>query len=525
MRKDVIIIGAGCAGMVAALEALREGAKAGIIDRGPIGIGTNSALAGGRFSGPTPHYGPEEYIRDTLQTGKGINRESMVRLMAREAPDAFSFLCSLNFVLLEHSEGYRIKPSRPDLIPGVTLVKTLAERIMNSSGIDVLTGFYVTQILKEKENVYGVRGFDKRGKEVFIYAPGIVLATGGAGAIYLRNDNQKGIMGQGYYLASKAGLELWDMEFVQFHPIVIAEPGLPSTLFHARPLGIQLINSDGDDIAIKYGIDDLNKATMTRRDELSAILFQEGLKGPVHMNCRSVPASFWAKHPLGRIKFDFRRKPFAVSPAAHFFMGGVRIDENARTSLPGLYCCGEVVWGAHGANRMGGNALTECIVFGRIAGRNAARYALTHRISPSNPKESPKGLTYRPSSVQGVLKELRRRIRETAWRYAGVVRSEKGLNDGLDKLIELEGELKELVPHTVPDKKLKEDLMSAAFVLKAVFTASLSRKESRGAFMREDYPQEDDLNWRKNSCIVYDWERDRFSLNYYAHEKETLKEG
>jgi succinate dehydrogenase/fumarate reductase flavoprotein subunit len=514
LKKDVIVIGGGCAGMVAALEAHAAGARVVIIDRGPIGMGTNSALAGGGFAGPTRHYDTEDFVKDTLQTGKGINRESMVRLTAKEAPHAFSFLCSLGLDLEERSSGYHVKSPRDDLIPGVTLVKVLTARIRDLSAIDVLTGFYVTHIMKDEEKVYGVKGFNKEGQEVYINAPAVVLATGGAGAIYLRSDNQKGIMGQGYYLAAKAGLELWDMEFVQFHPIVIAQPGLPSTLFLARPREARLINANGDDLAKKYSIDDILKATITRRDELSAILFKEGLKGPVYMDCRNVPVSFWNRHPLRRIKFDFKREPLAVSPAVHFFMGGVRIDESGQTSLPGLFACGEVVWGLHGANRRGGNALTECVVFGRIAGRNAARHALTHRISQSTPMELPKDFPHRPSS-RGMLKELRRQIRETAWKYAGVVRSAKGLSDGLAKIIELEGELKELAPHTITDRKIKEDLLSASFVLKAVLVASISRQESRGSFIREDFPQTDDLIWRRNSCLTYDWGKSKFSLTYY----------
>lgn len=516
MKKDVIVIGAGCAGMVAALEAQAEGGDVAVIDRGPIGIGTNSALAGGRFTGPTQHYSQEEYVKGTLEIGKGINREELVRLMGQEAPHAFSLLHSFGLDLVEFSSGYLVRSPRPDLIPGLTLVKVLAEKIKSLSGIDVLTGLYVTEILRNEEKVYGVRGLHRKGEEVCIYAPAVVLATGGAGAIYQRNDNQKGIMGQGYYLAAKAGLELWDMEFVQFYPLVIAEPGLPSMpIFFPQPKEAKFINTAGEDIFKKYDIGDLTGgATITRRDELSAILFQESLRGPVSMDLRGVPDSLWEKFPLRllkKIKFDFQGKPFAVSPAAHFFMGGVRVDESGTTALPGLFACGEIVWGLHGANRMGGNALTECAVFGRIAGRNAARYARIQRASHPRAKEFPKDLSHRPSSVRGILKDLRQGIREIAWRYAGVVRTEKGLTEGLAKLMELERELKAVATQTVLERKSKEDLVSAAFVLKAVLTASISREESRGAFIREDFPQQDDLNWRKNSCLPYDRQKDQFS--------------
>jgi len=526
METHVIVIGAGCAGLIAAIEAQREGADVVLIDRGPIGIGTNSALSNGVFAGPSSHYGPEDHVRDTLHTGKGLNREPLVRLMAQEAPRAFSYLRSLGLDLVEFPGGYRIRSPRPDLMPGVTLVKTLSKEIYKLSELKVLTGLYVTDILRNEEGVCGVRGFVRTGDDVFIYAPAIVLATGGAGAIYIRSDNQRGTMGQGYRLAAKAGLELWDMEFVQFYPLVIAEPDLPLMLLYPPyPEEARLINAAGEDLLKKHGIDDLNKAISTRRDAFSAILFQEGLEGPVYMDYQRVPAPMWERHPLKVLKklrpFDSRKKLFAVSPAAHFFMGGVRIDEKGQTSFPGLFACGEVVWGLHGANRMRGNALTECVVFGKIAGRNAARYALTHRISSLNPRGSSKGLLHHQFSFnKEKLRELRRWMKEIAWKHAGVVRSEGELREGLAKLMDFEKELEAIVPQTAAERKLKEDLLSAAFVLKAVLTASLSRKESRGSFIREDFPEQDDVNWRRNSCLsCKEGENYGFSISYGLKSK------
>lgn len=518
MKTDLIVIGAGCAGMVAALGAQGEGAKVVLIDRGPIGIGNNSALSGGAFAGPTLHYDTEEYVKETLKTGKGINRELSVRLIASEAPRAFSFLRSLGLDLVESSGRYAVRSPRPNVIPGVTLVRALAGKIESSSGIKELTGVYVTEILKDGEKVCGVRGFERTGEEVCINAPAVVLATGGAGAIYLRSDNQKGIMGQGYYLAAKAGLQLWDMEFVQFFPLVIAEPGLPSQLiFSPHPKEMRLINAIGEDIFTKHGMD-LKEAIKTKRDEFSTILFKENSTGPIYMDYRRVRDSVWEKHPLSilkRIKFDFRSKPLAVSPAAHFFMGGVRTDESAQTSLAGLFACGEVVWGVHGANRMAGNALTECVIFGRIAGCSAAQYARRRHSAVSNAKGLSRDMLHQRFSTRKELKGIQKRIREAAWRYAGVVRSESGLSEGFAMVKALEIELEGVRPQTVADRKLKEDLMSAAFVLKAVLTASISRGESRGAFKREDFPQQDDFNWRKNSCLDYDREKNLFSANYY----------
>jgi len=519
MQKNVIVIGAGLAGMVAASTAQAEGAEVILIDRSSIGIGTNSAISNGVFAGPTSSYSPEDYIRDTLKIGKMINNEASVKIVAREAPDAFKFLRSTGINLEELSDRHILQSSGPDVIRGVPMVKKLAKKIKNLERVNILTNFYVTEILREGNQLRGVKGIDKTGRKISVYAPAVVMANGGAGAIYLRNDNQKSMMGQGYFLAAKAGLELWDMEFTQFYPIVMAEPGLPSVMLHTPyPREARLISASGEDIGRKYDIGDLNRAIRKKRDEFAAIIFKEGLSGPVSMDYRGVPSSLWKKYPLSllkKMKFDFRAKPLAISPGAHFFVGGIHTDELAQTSLPGLFACGEVVWGLHGANRMGGNALTECVVFGRVAGRNAARYALTHVLSPLVSKELPEDLVPHPSPGKMSYRELRRLIRDISWKYAGVVRSEAGLKTGMSELEELNREVKELAPNSVREIIIKEDLMSAAFVLKAVLTASLARNESRGCFSRKDFPQEDNINWRKNSSLVYEPGRGVFSVSHH----------
>ena len=519
MQKDVIVVGAGLAGMVAACAAHAEGAEVILIDRGSIGLGTNSAIANGVFAGPTSSYRPEDYIKDTLKVGKMINNKAFVKTVAREVPDAFTFLRSIGVSLTGFSGRYVLKSSAPDVIPGVTMVKKLAEYIRDLARINILTNFYVTEILREGNQLRGVKGIDKTGKKISVYAPAVVMANGGAGAVYLRNDNQKSMMGQGYFLAAKAGLELWDMEFVQFYPIVIAEPRLPSImLYPSYPKEARLINASGEDIGRKIGIGDFTEAIIKKRDEFSAIVFKEGLAGPVYMDYRKVPSSLWEKYPLSllkKIKFDFRTKPVTISPGAHFFVGGIRTDELAQTSIPGLFACGEVVSGLHGANRMGGNALTECVVFGRIAGSNAAMYALTHGPSPLFSKDLPEDLVPHPSAGKTPYRKLRHLIRDISWKYAGVVRSEEGLKIGMSKLAESSRELKETVPKSVREIKIKEDLMSAAFVLKAVLTTSLARRESRGCFIRKDFPQEDNINWLKNSSLVYEPEEGGFSVSHH----------
>jgi fumarate reductase (CoM/CoB) subunit A len=515
--KKVAVVGAGLAGMIAAITACREGAEVLLVDRGSIGLGSNSAMANGVFTGPGSSYGEMEYVADTIKIGRGLNRKTMVEAVAREARRGIELLRSTGLDITETTATYSVKSPDANIIPGVTLVRKVAETARALSALDVVTGFCVTEIVKVQGAVRGIRGFDRAGKETMIPADAVVLATGGAGAIYLRNDNQKTIMGQGYRLAAEAGLDLWDMEFVQYYPLVFADPHLPSVIVYPPyDAAVELINSAGEDLMAKYNLGNINEASLKKRDEFSATLFGELRSGPVFMDFRKVPSARWREHPLSLIaglRFDFSTSPVAVSPGAHFFMGGVRTDEYGRTELPGLFACGEVVAGLHGANRRGGNALMECLVFGAIAGRNAATEVLgseTHPVAPPEPQPAPTGA----SADRGELRDLRQEIRRIAWSSAGVVRTEGNMKEGLAQIDVLRQRLRSIQPETPDDRRLKLDLASAAFTVRAVLTAGLGRKESRGSFLRSDFPDEDNAHWKKNSCLKYDSENDTFTLSF-----------
>ena len=523
MKNQIIIVGAGLAGMVAAIAAHDEGAQVTLIDRGSVGLGTNSALSGGLFTGPTFLHSPEEYIRETLDVGRGINCERLVRLVASKASDGFDFLREMGLNLIEFPTAFAVQSSSPEIIRGVTLAKEVAKKVKELPGINILTGFYVTKILTENSQAHGVKGFDKEGKGITFHCDGVIIATGGAGAIYSRNDNQKTIMGQGYHLAAKAGLELLDMEFIQCYPLVIAEPHLPSMLVYPPyPHEAKLVNGKGEDILARYGIQDINDAIMKKRDEFSVILYEESKTSPVFMDFSEVPEHMWGIYPLAvldKLRFDVRKKPFAVSPAVHFCMGGVEVNNQGQTGLQGLYACGEVIWGIHGANRRGGNALTECVVMGRIAGESAAKYTRSgKRITTQKDDQGSDGKSSKVESHGSPvsLPEIRRRIRDLAWEHAGIVRDEEGITEGLRNLNGLEQYLEGASWSNVTERAMKEDLLSAVFSLRAILSASMGRKETRGSFIRKDFPKEDNANWRKNSYLTYDPEKDSFSVTYHA---------
>jgi succinate dehydrogenase / fumarate reductase flavoprotein subunit len=523
MSKRVIIIGAGLAGLTAAHAAAKQGATVLVVDRGPIGIGTNSALSNGVMSGPSERYRAEDFVRDTLRAGSGINCVSRVRLVAREAPSAFQIPRSIGVPIRERGVQRTIASPDPSVIPGVTLMRKLADHVRSLDNVHTLPGFCVTELLHRDGRVCGIMGFSRKGGQLEIEAPAVVLATGGAGAIYRRHDNQKRIMGQGYALAARAGLELLDMEFVQFYPLVLADPGLPALIVYppfAREA--KLAGASGVDILERNGLADVNDAIVKKRDLFSALLSEEGQRGGVFLDLREVPSAAWDVHPLAifrRLRFPFREKPVAVSPAVHFMMGGVRAAETGETDLAGLFACGEILWGLHGANRLGGNALTECIVTGALAGRFAAERALGSVPMPACTDRAKQ--VARPEGAGGMAdyRDIREHLRDAAWNGAGIVRTEGAMRKALSSLEDIEERLGRLSPQTVRERLLDCDLRAGALTQRAILQAGIGRKESRGSFLRSDHAGQDDAGWRRNSCLKYDADSSSFTVSYLPAEE------
>ncbi len=510
----MIVVGAGLAGMMAAYHAAREGAEVLLLDRGSVGLGTNSAMANGVFAGPTTSLGEGEYVRGTMEIGRMLNKQGSVALIAREARSSIRSLASFGLTVTEGPGSYSVRSPSPGVIPGVTMVKGVRDRVLSLDRVKAITGFFVTGFLREDDRVTGVAGFDRKGVPCSLPADSVVLASGGAGAAYLKHDNQKGILGHGYVLAARAGLPLLDMEFLQFYPLVVAGAHLPSMiLYPPLPEEAMLRGPSGEDLLTLHNLGNINQAIMTGRDRFSLILHRELEKGPVTVDFTAVPEDAWREHPmaiLGRLHFDFRRQPLPVSPAVHFCMGGIEVDDRCETALKGLFACGEVLWGLHGANRRGGNALTECVVTGAIAGREAASQVPR---SLGTAREGTPG-TGTGADSMGRFRETLRHIRSIAWEWAGLVRNGEGMAKGVDRLQEVENDLDRIrVDHPRALVAL-EDCRAAAFTVRAILTAGIPRHETRGAFIRSDFPEEDNLAWKKNSCLFYDPETKAFSVTY-----------
>ncbi|MFO8111418.1 MAG: FAD-dependent oxidoreductase [Desulfosalsimonadaceae bacterium] len=505
-RTDVVIIGGGLAGMTAALAALSQGAQVCIVDRTALGFGTNSALSNGVFSGPTARYSVDAFLTDTHRIGKSIGQRWMAARVAEDIETRISWLRNIGLRITEMKDHYFVESGENNSFPGAHLSRHVASYVGQQSGIKVHQGTHIARIEVSNGKAVGVSGFDHRGRPIVIQAGAVVLASGGAGALYRRNDNQKSALGQGYALALEAGLALWDMEFVQYYPLVMAQDRLPSMMLNPpHPPGSRIVNAAGQDLCVKYDIADLNDTVRNRRDWFSAVLFKEAKHGEVLMDYRAVAPHFWEQHPLVGFKnrrFDFRLHPVAISPAAHFMMGGVRIDECGATDIKGLFACGEVCWGLHGACRKGGNALSECLVFGHLAGFYAALHGLDscHNSWPVVSKDRYGESGGGKSNLSA--RDLRRSVQDVAWRCAGVVRAAEGLTGGLAELERLEPEIQYLSYAGPQDFRARCDLLSMVQVLTVILTASLARQESRGCFLREDYPEQDDAAWAKNSRVT-----------------------
>jgi succinate dehydrogenase/fumarate reductase flavoprotein subunit len=521
LSADVAIIGTGGAGMMAALAAAEQGVDVLIVGKAAVGRGTCTSFAGGFFTSSSLNFSKEQHYETTLEVGRHINDLQLVDLITQRGAACLEKLSGMGVRLLPMGNGFRVdNQDNEKLIPGYPLVNSM-RHAMDARDVKSLPGFHCLELIIEDDAVAGILGVTAEGPAV-ISAPSVILATGGAGAIYLRNDNPMGITGDGYTMALKAGCRLRDMEFVQFYPIGIAQPEMASNLILPPfPEEAKVYDAQGRNV-----FDDLENcntiadAIMRFRDTASIFFYRKHLEGGLFLDLTGVDDSQWQKlhslRLLAKKKFDFRTQKLGIAPIAHFFIGGIEINTEMETTLPGLFAVGEVTGGFHGANRMGGNALTECIVAGTIAGTNAT--SLSKRkgavdVSDSVVKDrTPKWAWEKGQGVRSEYGNLFSKIKKTAWENAGIIRDLGGMEEGLELVSLMENELEALNPGNITEGLRDNRMRSALLTLRGILKAGLMRKESRGALYREDYPESDDVNWRRNIFISLDRSTDNLIL-------------
>lgn len=514
IQTDILIIGSGLAGILAALEAEKSGLNVLLISKFALGLGTNTSLSNGAFTASNSRFSKEDHLKATLEAGKNLNRLMMVETLVGRAEEAILQLRNYGVPLQERGIGYILaRPQESSELGGILLIKPLIERLKRSS-IKLTSNLLIFDLIVEEGEVGGAFGFFRDGRPCLVRSKAIILATGGGGAIYQRNDNQKTILGDGYTLALRAGLPIYDIEFVQSYPLVLAEPGLSSIpLFPPFPKGILLMDDKGENLLDQLDLKgDLNHAIIHERDKFTLKVFELSQKRDIYCDLTRVSEEEWNRYPLNflrKSKFPFRERPFLIGPAVHFFMGGIEVDEKGRTALPGLFAAGEVVWGVHGANRLGGNALTECAVFGILSGHSASEYvrsvegktsSSSKRFSKKRWEERARDYTRKKKGSFEPPRDLLREFKIFAWRYGGPLREEERLKTGLSLLTQFEKRIERISPESVDDLFHKKELENIAILVRAILQGSLLRKESRGSFLRKDFPESDDQNWLKHTC-------------------------
>jgi len=510
VKTDVLVIGGGGAGMRAALAAREKGAEVLLVSKTPMGKSTCTYLSAGAFTLAVEGISKETHRAATLKAGKGINVQELAEILVNEAPDRVRELERWGLVGEWQRGRFRCLAKPPAL--GAPLAKILAERA-EENGVSSYPWVIVCELVVESGRVIGALGFDyRRGKAVAFLSKAVILASGGGGALYRRHDNPVRATGDGYVLAFNAGCHLRDMEFVQFIPNGAAEPGKPAYLIAASLMDAgRVVNSQGEDILEKYAIRDRPVAVRSR-DSTSLAIFREEMEGKeVFLDLRSVSEEDWNRETMAReqrsllVKHFFcAEKPVRISPLGHFFMGGVDTDQNGETEIPGLYAAGEVVGGLHGANRMGGNALGEVLVFGYRAGNASGEWVRGQDWVKGSQKRMEDRLNAFQKKIVGSLdgippRSLRRTIGEILWKDGGILRDAEGLVSALKELRRMaQEELPRVRSENAKEIMEKMELENALWVGEMILRSALMRQESRGAHFRKDFPMTDEENWKGN---------------------------
>jgi succinate dehydrogenase/fumarate reductase flavoprotein subunit len=503
---DVIVIGSGAAGLRAALSVRAAGLSVCVVSKASPGKSTCTWFSAGMMAGSAGADLRHTHLQRTLAAGRGLNEAILAGILVEEAPPRIDELIRWG-IHADVINGYLYAKGRPPVL-GEEIVRCLLRR-NEALGTCFWGNLVVTDVLVGN-GAAGVNAYEKpSGEWVVLTAGAVIIATGGASALYLRTDNPRRILGDGYRLAIEAGAMLQDMEFVQFYPLCLSEPGATPLVIPPRIADRgRLINDDKEDILEKYGITE-RPAGERARDLLSQALFKEVHRNGknVWLDLRHLSEADWRVDPFAASlrgllckRHGAGERPLRVAPAAHHSMGGAKIDATGATSVAGLFAAGEAAGGLHGANRMGGNALSETVVFGARAGSAAAAWA--NRPGGGSRQDLLKELGERarkwscgtPIGVEG-----KDRLRKIMWEDGGIIRDEKGLCRALGAVKDIQNEASASSSKSELNGKELLDLIelrSAARVATLILEAALMRRESRGAHFREDFPGQNDAQWQ-----------------------------
>jgi succinate dehydrogenase / fumarate reductase flavoprotein subunit len=558
-EHDVLIIGAGGAGLRAAIEALGQGVSVGVVCKSLLGK-AHTVMAEGGIAAAMANVDAADdwrtHFRDTMRGGKFLNNWRMAQIHAQEAPERVRELeqwgalfdrTSSGDILQRAFGGHTFKRlCHVGDRTGLEMIRTLQDRGVYL-GIDVYMECAITKLFRDGEHIAGAFGYWREtGRFVVFKAKSIMIATGGIGKAWRITSNSWEYTGDGMALAYEAGAELIDMEFVQFHPTgMVWPPGVQGILVTeaVRGEGGILRNKDGERFMERY---DPEKMELSTRDVVARAIYTEAREGrgtehggayldishkPADYVKRKLPSMYHQFRELADV--DITQGPMEVGPTCHYMMGGIRVDaETAQATLPGLFAAGEAAAGLHGANRLGGNSLSDLLVFGRRAGLAAAQHANevgTVTVDAQQVLEAANEMLAPFDRVDGDSPyQIHRDLEDTMQNYVGIFRNDEDLQKGLAELRNLnERAAKVKVDGSRlfnPGWHLARDLKSMLTVSEAVALSARERKESRGAHSRIDYPNYDEAWGKQNNVVVRDGDQMKLKQLPIAEMPAELKE-
>jgi succinate dehydrogenase/fumarate reductase flavoprotein subunit len=494
MTKRIVVIGSGGAGLVAAIVARKAGAEVLLLSKTTCrGSATCTAYSAGLFSLACCGLSPEDHYSKTMETGRYLNDRSLVRIMTEEAEKTLRILADWGVHIKMTKGTASVRETAPNsIMGGAGFLEELAG-IAGKEGVKTMDWTVATSLQIKKDRVTGVTVQNWRtGKSKSIPAGAVILATGGSGRIYSHTDNPDRITGDGYAMALKAGADFRDMEFVQFYPLGWDEPGFPQWM---ADLGLvdhmRITDAEGEeflkDALHDWGYKSGREGNYYARDRSARLVAEKAGTGGVFAHFEDLDERKWQDPDfLYSLVLDTRyfkgvRRPLRMAPVEHYFCGGVVIDGCGRTKVDGLYACGEVTGGVDGANRVGGNALANIVVFGYRAGRAAAGELLD---VPDTEVFSKDG-DYAPLSDNGERPRiLRRELQEKAWAAIGPIRRGREMEEFLQYLADFRK--REIHIETPADRLLALEMEGLVTTAEEVAKAALKRKESLGTHWRAD---------------------------------------
>ena len=575
LEHDVVVIGAGGAGLRAAIEASAAGAKVGLICKSLLGK-AHTVMAEGGMAAALANADDRDnwkvHFADTMRGGQYVNNWRMAELHAKEAPDRVRELEAWGAVFDRTADGRILQRNfgghrYPRLAhvgdrTGLELIRTLQDHGIHQ-GIEVHMEHTIVTLLKEGDRVVGAFGYDReRGRFKVFRAKAIVLATGGIGRAYRITSNSWEYTGDGHSLAYQAGAELIDMEFVQFHPTGMIWPpsvmGLLVTegvrgeggvlrnnegkrfMFADIPDAYKSQTADNPEEGWRYTQGDKNARRppeLLTRDHVSRCIVDEvkagrgSPHGGVYLDIswikekipnaaehikKKLPSMYHQFMQLANL--DITKQPMEVGPTTHYIMGGVHVNaETQMTNVPGLFAAGEVAAGLHGSNRLGGNSLSDLLVFGKRAGEFAAKFAresdagqihdaqleevAREALEPFDRAAKAAGSAESPYLVQNDLQEMMQRL-------VGIVRREEEMVRALGELAKLWERSRSVAVYGHreynPGWHTAIDLKHLLTVSEAITRAAIERKESRGGHFRDDFPNRDAAEGKVNILLRKD---------------------